>query len=118
MNVEHLGNGAETVCGVHVATVGLVVGQSPVQLVIGIALPVGFPEGRQVVAVGALYIQHLAEHSVLGHVKAVELEEVVAAGLEHHTVQAGLLREVDELPNLAEVHSRGHLDSRCRHPSS
>ena len=61
-------------------------------------------------AIGTLHIEHLAEHSVLRHIEAVELEEVITAVLKHHTVQADLLAEVDERPYLAQVHGRRHLD--------
>ena len=56
-------------------------------------------------------MEHLTEESLLCHVQCGELEEVVNAVLEHHTMLAGALRGVDELPYLLHVCGSGHLNS-------
>ncbi len=108
--IQHLGDGAQTMGGIYIAPEFLVEVQAPAQTVIGVLLPVHIPELGEVMTIGTLHIEHLAEHSVLRHIEAVELEEVITAVLKHHTVQAGLLAEVDERPYLAQVHGRRHLD--------
>ena len=60
--------------------------------------------------VGTLSTQHFAEDTVLSHIEGTQFEPVVAAVLKNHTMLAGLLGKVDELPALFEIHSRRNLD--------
>ena len=110
VDVEHLSDGAEAVSGIDVATELLVIVQAPAQLVLVVLLPVVVPELRQFVAIGTLCVDDLTEETLLCHVERVQLEEVVAAVLQNHAVQALLLGEVDELPDFVHVHGRRHLD--------
>ena len=103
MNVQHLAVGAYAVRRIDVATVLGVVVQPPV-------VPVGRPEVVEVVQVGPLHVQHLAEESLLRHVQRSQFEEVVDAVLEHHAMLAGALAGVDELPYLVHIEGCGHLD--------
>ena len=112
VDVERLGNGAETVGGIDVAAVFHVVAQAPAELVVLTVLPIVGPEVVEVVDVGALGAYDFAENAVLGHVERVHLEPVVAAVFENHAVLAGFLAQVDEFPALLEVHGRRHLDGR------
>ena len=73
-------------------------------------VPVGRPEVVEVVLVGSLHMKHLAEESLLRHVQGRDLEEVVDAVLQHHTMQAGALAGVDELPYFLQGHGGRHLD--------
>lgn len=73
--IQHLGDGAQTMGGIYIAPEFLVEVQAPAQTVIGVLLPVHIPELGEVMAIGTLHIEHLAEHSVLRHIEAVELEK-------------------------------------------
>ena len=110
VDVQHLCDRSEAVCGIDVAAELPVVVQPPAQPVLRILLPVGIPERRQVVAVSPLHVKHFAEDTLLRHVQRVQFEEVVTAVLQHHAVQAGLLGQVDQLPDFRQVHRRRHLD--------
>ena len=107
MDVEHLGYRAETVGGIDVAAVFHVILHAPTQFFgvgsVGVR-PVVAPEVVKVVDVGTFGAEHFAEHSMLGHVKGVELIPVVAAILEYHAVLACFFAQFDELPALFEVH--------------
>ena len=113
MNVQALGNGAKAVGSVNVATVLHVVLHTPAELlrIIGGVFPIVIPEIIQVVDVGTFSTEHLAKHAGLGHLECVEFVVVIAAVLQNHTVLAGFLREVDEVPALFKVHGRRHFDS-------
>ena len=62
-------------------------------------------------AIGTLYVDDLAKESFLCHIQRVQLEEVIAAVLQNHAMQALLFRQVDELPDFIHIHSRRNLDS-------
>ena len=102
VDVEQLAGGAQAVRGIDVAAVLLVEIQAPVALVV-------VPELVQIVNVGALDMEDLAEEPVLGHVERRELEEVIDAVLEHHAVALVLLGGVHQLPALVERLGRRHL---------
>ena len=63
--------------------------------------------------VGTFAVDEFAEHAFLGHVKGGQLEEVVAAVLEHHAVALGLFSHIDELPAFFDGggsrHFNGHM---------
>ena len=61
VDVQHLAVGTDAVGGVDVAAMLGIIVQSPV-------LPVGRPEVVEVVQIGALHMEHLAEESLLSHV--------------------------------------------------
>ena len=103
VDVEELADGPQSVGGVDVAAVGAVEFEAPVALVV-------VPEGFEVVDVGPLGLEQLAEEPVLRHVERRELEEVIDAVLEHHAVALPLLGRVDQLPALLERRGGRHLD--------
>ena len=113
VNVHHLSHRTQTVSGVYVTAVFLIVLKTPGKLfrvVLGVG-PVGVPERVEVVNVSTLGIQHLTQNALLSHVESVQLEPVVAAVLQNHAVLAGLFRKVNELPALLEVHGAGNFNS-------
>ncbi len=103
VDVKQLAGGADAVRGVDIATVVLVVVETPV-------VPVAIPEVGQLVDVGTLGMKHLAEEALLCHVERGELEEVVDAVLQLHAVFARALGGIDEAPDLLHGHGGGHLD--------
>ena len=106
VDIEGLAEGPEAVGGVDVAGMGLVEFKTPVFVVFA-------PIGLQVMDVGAFAMDEFAEHALLGHVEGGQLEEVVAAVLEHHAVALGLFGHVDELPAFfnggGSRHFEGHV---------
>ena len=111
--VQTLCNRAESVCSIEVAAIFHVVSHAPTQFfrlgIVGI-VPICAPELVEVVNVSAFSTKHFTENTVLRHVEGVEFVVVVAAVFEDHAVLARFLREVDQLPALIEVHSRGNFD--------
>ena len=103
VDAEQLAGGTQTVRGVNVAAVLLVEVQTPVTLVV-------VPELVEVVDVGALDMQNLAEKPVARHVERRQLEKVIDAVLEHHAVALVLLGGVHQLPALLERRGGRHLD--------
>ena len=112
MYVQSLCHRAQSVSGIYVTTVLLVVLHAPSQLV-GVAtigvLPICLPEGHQVVDVGTLCADDFSEHSLLCHVQSIQFIPVIAAVLQYHAMLTCLLREVDQLPALLQIHGAGHL---------
>ena len=102
MYVQSLAAGAEAVRGIYIAAVLLVEVQTPVVVI-------RIPEIRQIVYICTLGMDDLAEETLLGHIEARELEEVIDAVLEHHAVAARTLRGVDQLPALGHAHGGGNL---------
>ncbi|CDD19977.1 uncharacterized protein BN769_02292 [Prevotella sp. CAG:732] len=114
MDVESLGYRTETMGGIEVATILLIIFQSPTELVrIGAIwiLPIVIPEIIEIVDVSTLGTKNLTEHAMLSHVHSTHLKPVVAAVFENHTVELLLLSQIDEVPALLQVHSRRHLIS-------
>ena len=111
--VQTLCNRAESVCSIEVAAIFHVVSHAPTQFfrvgVVGI-VPICAPVLVEVVDVGTFCTQDLTKNSVLCHVEGVEFVVVVATVFENHAVFARFFREVDQLPALIEVHSRGNFD--------
>ena len=87
-----------------------VVVEPPAQFVAFALFPVMVPIGRQFVAVSPLYVDDFSEQSLLCHAERVELNKVVAAVLEHETVQPLPFRQVDEFPDVVHTHGRRHLN--------
>ena len=110
MDVECLCHRAEAVSGVYVAAMTHVVVQTPAQLVVLAVLPIVIPEFVQVVDIGTLCADHLAEHAVLGHVQRIHFEPVVTAVLQNHAMLAVFLAQVDQLPAFLQVHGRRYFN--------
>ena len=102
VNVKHLADWSQAVCGVDVAAVLLVEIQTPVTLIF-------MPVRLEIVYVGAFAVNHLAEQALFGHVESCHLEKVVGAVFEHHAVTAGLFRHIDQLPTILNGCSRRHF---------
>ena len=102
VDIQQLTGGAEAVRGVNVAAVLLVEIETPVALVV-------VPEGVQIVNIGALDVENVAEQPLFGHVERREFEEVVDAVFEHHTMPLGLFGGVHQLPALVERRGGGNL---------
>ena len=85
--------------------------QAPVALVDLLAV-LGLHVVHQRVDVGTLGVGQFAEHALAHHVQGLQLEEVVAAVLQHHAVPAGALAGLDQLPAAVQVQGRRHLDRR------
>ena len=111
--VQTLCNRAESVRSIEVAAIFHVVSHAPTQFfrvgIVGI-VPICAPVLVEVVDVGTFCAQDLTKNSVLCHIQRIEFVVVVAAVFENHAVLARFLREVDQLPALIEVHSRGNFD--------
>ena len=103
VDVHHLAHRAEAVGGIQVAAVLLVLLEAPV-------VPVGLPEGIQVVLVGAFRVDGLADGAGLDHRQGAQLEEIVAAVLQHNAVLARALGRVDEGPDVLQGAGGGHFD--------
>ena len=111
--VQTLCNRAESVRSIEVAAVFHVVSHAPTQFFrVGVVriVPICAPVLVEVVDVGTFCTQDLTKNSILCHVEGIEFVVVVAAVFENHAVFARFLREVDQLPALIEVHSRGNFD--------
>ena len=103
MDVEQLAGGAQAVRGIDVTAVFLVEIEAPVALIV-------VPELIEIVDVGTLDVEDLAEKPVLRHVERRQLEEIVDTVLEHHAVALRLLGGVHQLPALVERLRGGNLD--------
>jgi hypothetical protein len=103
VDIEILADGADAVGRIDVAVVILIIGHTPVSLIV-------VPVGLEVVAVGAFDVDHLAEQTLLDHIQAGQLEEVVAAVLEHHAMLAGTLGSIDKIPALLDRGSGRDFD--------
>ena len=79
MNIEDLAVRAETVSGINISAMLLVEVKSPVVMII-------IPERLEIVDVCALSMEHLPEETLLCHIEAGELEEVIYAVLNHHAM--------------------------------
>ena len=102
VDIEHLAYRTEAVRGICVTPMLLVEGQAP-------AVPVFVPEGVEIVTVCSLGVNHFAEQAFAGHLKGGQLEEIVAAVLEDHTVKAGLLSHIDQCPAVLQRVGRRHF---------
>ena len=95
VDIEGLGDGAESVGGIEVSPVLLVELQAPV-------VPIFVPVGIQVVVIGAFHVDNVSKHALLGHGEGRELKEVIAAVFKDHAVLAGTLRGVYKVPACLE----------------
>ena len=107
VDAEIPGHRPEAMGGIEVPVAADVLGPAPQAL--GAVLE---HDLAQVVVVGALGVQQLAEEARLHHAVDQHLLVAVVAVLDHHAVAARPLGDLDELPALLEGHRRRHLDDR------
>lgn len=103
VDVHVVGDRAETVIGVEVAAQPGVPQPPPRPLVVrGVE-----HQAAQIVDIGTGAVQQIAEQARMRHPQHPHLVPAVAAVLQLHTVSAGALREVDQLPQLVQTQRKG-----------
>ena len=84
MNIDNLAVRAETVGRIDITAMLLVEVKPPVVIIC-------IPERLEIVDIGTLGVENLAEKTLLGHIEASELKEVIDAVLKHHAMLPGAL---------------------------
>ncbi len=109
VDVQALGHRTEAVRGIE-TPVALEIVRDPPAALIDLLARLRLHVVDEGVDVGAFGVGQLAEHTLARHVQGLQLEEVVAAVLQHHAVLGGAFTGLHQLPAAVDVQGRRHLD--------